>query len=66
MATLAIDEAPFDIPEEESLALMIEGVLGELAFEVEITEARVNVEGDVSSSTPANEDIEDEDATKEV
>lgn len=58
MVPLAIEEAPHDVPEEQSPTLLIEGVLGELAPEVEITEAQDDVEKEGSSSTPGEEDIE--------
>lgn len=44
---------------------MIVGVLGELALEVEVTEAQGGVEEESSSSTSNGEDIEDGDVTKE-
>lgn len=65
MAPLIVEEALLDIPKEQSPHLMIEGVLGEHAPEMEITEAQGNVKEEGSSSTSGKEDIEDEHATIE-
>lgn len=53
---LTAEEVPLNIAKEESLTLMIKGVLAELVAEVEATEAQGNEEEKGSSSTPGKED----------
>lgn len=54
---LITKEAPPNLPEEQSPTLMVEGVMGELASEVEAIEARGIKEEEELSSTSGMKDI---------
>lgn len=63
---LATEEALSNIPEEQSSTLMIEGVLGDLALEVDIAEVRRVKKEEELSSTPRKDDGEEDDAFDEI
>lgn len=55
MVPLAVEESPPSVLEEQSPTLIIEGVPGEVASEMEAVKVRGNGEEEGSSSTPGKD-----------